>query len=96
MALKVVHVGDINGSQVVVTVESKDLEEVLSAPAKTLAIKAAARVGLIRGGIDTMSGAYPVDSEGRFEPNPEKWPETAKVGGFSYRNKITVRSASVI
>jgi len=91
MALKVIDSKcRVEDGKLVIVIEGTSPEEVLSAPAKTLALQKAASCGYPRLGINGHSGSYPVDENG---VTYEDWNEQARKQAIkAYRNDIKLMS----
>lgn len=63
MTLRVVSADYTGGRQGVVIIEGDTQEEVMSSPARTLALETASR-SLSRAGLSSQESAYPVDANG--------------------------------
>ena len=87
MALRIVEKDcRVQEGKLVIVVEGNDPEEVLSPNAKTLALQKATTFGYPRIGVNSQSGSYPVDSDGKTY---EDWNEQSRLGKINaYRNDI--------
>lgn len=76
----------VEDGKLVIVVEGKDPEEVLSPTAKNMALQKAASCGYPRVGINGQTGSYPVDADGNTY---DDWNDQARRGLIkAYRNEI--------
>lgn len=80
-----------DGRRVTVILESDSLEELNSMVARTEAVKHAATLGVVGGGVSNQSGTYPVDANG--ETGEDVIMGRRPVA--KYRNDIEIASARV-
>ena len=103
MSINVVSATRPSNGQVTVVIEGDDIEEVKGPQAKTVAISAAAQVGLTSPGIDfgKYGTVYPVGPNGEVpelsdgQPDMVKWAEFLQRKGCRFRNDFTIRSANI-